>query len=67
MSALLSDIADERVDLNQAHAMCKVGNTLLRVVEMQHVYNDKHGADADLVLAESHTVTQQLQAPKEGK
>ena len=41
MSALIGDIATDRVDPKQANAICNAGGKLLKVVEMQQKYLDR--------------------------
>lgn len=53
MSALIGDIATDRIDPRTANAMCNAGGKLLKVVEMQHRYGGRLGQTkgiADLQL-----------------
>lgn len=38
MSALMSDILEERIDPRAANAVCNAGGKLLKMVEMEHKY-----------------------------
>lgn len=61
MSALMSDLIDGRVETGVANAVCKAGDKLLKVVEMQHRYGAKVpggalGRALELAPAASQTV-----------
>lgn len=49
MSALVSDIIEDRVDVNTANAVTNAGRQLLRVVELQYRYGgpDKSTPEKD--------------------
>lgn len=51
MSALMSDIIEERIDAKAANAVCRAGGTLLRIVELQQKYGTPSGQGADKVLS----------------
>ena len=51
MSALISDIAEDRISPRAANAMCNAGGKLLKVVELQHKYGGKATDEPALVLA----------------
>ena len=38
MSAMIGDIAADRIDVRKANAICNASGKLLKVVEMQHRY-----------------------------
>lgn len=38
MSALMSDILDERIEPRAANAVCNAGGKLLKMVELEHKY-----------------------------
>lgn len=38
MSALIGDIAADRIDAQRANAICNAGGKLLRIVELEHRY-----------------------------
>lgn len=42
MSALIGDIATNRIGPREANAICNAGGKLLKVVEMQHKYGGKN-------------------------
>lgn len=51
MSALISDIAANRIDPVTAAGICKAGGRLLQVVELQHKYGGKALERNELILA----------------
>lgn len=53
MSALMSDIAEERIEPRHANAICLAGSKLLKVVELQHRYGKKNAGE--LLLAQPET------------
>jgi hypothetical protein len=44
MSALIGDIATNRIDAKTANALCNAGGKLLKVVELQHKYGTPEAA-----------------------
>ena len=44
MSAVMSDVIEERIGPTTANAVCKAGSGLLKVVEMQHRYGKQNPA-----------------------
>ena len=51
MSALIGDIAAERIDARAANAICNAGGKLLKIVEMQHKFGGKKENEKVLTLA----------------
>lgn len=51
MSALIGDIAAQRIDARAANAICNAGGKLLKIVEMQHKYGGPKTDEKVLVLA----------------
>ena len=47
MSALVSDIIEDRIDVNTANAVTNAGRQLLRVVELQYRFGGKSPAGED--------------------
>ncbi len=50
MSALMSDLIEDRIDARTANAVCNAGGKLLKVVEMQHKYGSKPNERDEKVL-----------------
>lgn len=50
MSALMSDIIEERIDARAANAVCNAGGKLLKIVELQQKYGVPAGQSADKCL-----------------
>jgi len=50
MSALMSDIIEQRIDPGVANASCNAGGKLLKVVEMQYRYGEKAAGTQRRVL-----------------
>lgn len=50
MSALISDIIEERVDSDTANAICNAGGKLLKVIELQQKYGTPIGTNGDGAL-----------------
>lgn len=50
MSALMSDILEERIDPRAANAVCNAGGKLLKMVELEHKYGDPTKQKTDQVL-----------------
>jgi hypothetical protein len=51
MSALIGDIAANRIEPRQANAICNAGGKLLRIVELQHKYGGPKQDEKVLILA----------------
>ena len=51
MSALIGDIAANRIDARAANAICNAGGKLLKIVELQHKYGGPKEDEKVLVLA----------------
>ena len=51
MSALMSDLIAGRVTPQVGNAVCNVGSKLLKVVEMQHRYGTRAGAETPKTIA----------------
>lgn len=51
MSALMSDIIEERIDARAANAVCNAGGKLLKIVELQQKYGVPIGNTTDKTLA----------------
>jgi hypothetical protein len=47
MSALVSDIIEDRIDVNTANAVTNAGRQLLRVVELQYRYGSGPGGEEE--------------------
>lgn len=51
MSALIGDIASQRIDPRQANAICNAGGKLLRIVELQQKFGGPKDEEKVLVLS----------------